>query len=126
MSPSERTNLSNPVNQPRAFGFTLPWQLPIFENTDTKAWLETYERFLALEPKTVIPGHGVPTNVHVVTKYSKDYLAFLRGELQKLLDEGSTLANAYKIDQSACAHLYTFEELAARNAGIVFEAMEFE
>ena len=100
--------------------------LPIFENTDTKGWLETYERFLALEPEVVIPGHGVPTNVDVVTKYTKDYLVFLRGEVQKLLDEGGTLADAYKIDQSAYSHLDTFDELAARNAGIVFEAMEFE
>jgi glyoxylase-like metal-dependent hydrolase (beta-lactamase superfamily II) len=100
--------------------------LPIFSNTDTKGWLVTYERFLALEPEIVIPGHGVPTNVAEVTKYTRDYLVFLRGEVQKLLDEGGTLADAYKIDQSAYAQLDTFDELAARNAGMVFEAMEFE
>ncbi|UCC15212.1 MAG: MBL fold metallo-hydrolase, partial [Gammaproteobacteria bacterium] len=100
--------------------------LPIFDNTDTKGWLETYERFLALEPKIVIPGHGVPTTMDVVTTYTRDYLVFLRGEVQKVLDEGGTLDDAYKIDQSAYAHLDTFEELAARNAGVVFEVMEFE
>ena len=100
--------------------------LPIFDNTDTKGWLDTYERFLALEPQVVIPGHGVPTDVDEVTKYTRDYLAFLRAEVQKLLDEGGTLADAYNIDQSAYSHLDTFEELAARNAGMVFEAMEFE
>ena len=100
--------------------------LPIFDDTDTKGWLDTYERFLALEPQVVIPGHGVPTDVDEVTKYTRDYLAFLRAEVQKLLDEGGTLADAYNIDQSAYSHLDTFEELAARNAGIVFEAMEFE
>ena len=100
--------------------------LPIFDNTDTKGWLDTYERFLALEPQVVIPGHGVPTDVDEVTKYTRDYLTFLRAEVQKLLDEGGTLADAYNIDQSAYSHLDTFEELAARNAGMVFEAMEFE
>ena len=100
--------------------------LPIFDNTDTKGWLETYEIFLALDPEIVIPGHGVPTTVDVVTLYTKDYLVFLRGEVQKLLDEGGTLDDAYKIDQSAYSHLDTFDELAARNAGRVFEAMEFE
>ena len=100
--------------------------LPIFDNTDTKGWLDTYERFLALEPQVVIPGHGVPTDVDEVTKYTRDYLAYLRAEVQKLLDEGGTLADAYNIDQSAYSHLDTFEELAARNAGMVFEAMEFE
>ena len=100
--------------------------LPIFDTTDTKGWLDTYERFLALEPQVVIPGHGVPTDVDEVTKYTRDYLTFLRAEVQKLLDEGGTLADAYNIDQSAYSHLDTFEELAARNAGMVFEAMEFE
>ncbi|MGW8369720.1 MAG: MBL fold metallo-hydrolase, partial [Gammaproteobacteria bacterium] len=71
--------------------------LPIFSNTDTKGWLVTYERFLALEPEIVIPGHGVPTNVAEVTKYTRDYLVFLRAEVQKLLDEGGTLADAYQI-----------------------------
>ena len=100
--------------------------LPIFENTDTKAWIETYDRFVALQPEVVIPGHGVPTTVDVVTLYTKDYLVFLRGQVQTLLDEGGTLDDAYKIDQSAYAELDTFDELAARNAGLVFEAMEFE
>ena len=100
--------------------------LPIFDNTDTKAWIETYDRFVALQPEVVIPGHGVPTTVDVVTTYTQDYLVFLRGEVQTLLDEGGTLDDAYKIDQSAYAELDTFDELAARNAGLVFEAMEFE
>jgi glyoxylase-like metal-dependent hydrolase (beta-lactamase superfamily II) len=100
--------------------------LPIFDNTDTKGWLETYEIFIALDAQTVIPGHGVPTTMDVVTRYTRDYLVFLRGEVQKLLDEGGTLDDAYKIDQSAYSDLDTFDELAARNAGRVFEAMEFE
>ena len=100
--------------------------LPIFDDTDTKGWIETYDRFVALEPEIVIPGHGVPTTVDVVTKYTQGYLVFLRGEVQKLLDEGGTLTEAYKIDQSAYSDLDTFDELAARNAGKVFEAMEFE
>ena len=100
--------------------------LPIFSNTDTKSWLETYELFLALEPDVVIPGHGVPTTIDVVTTYTRDYLVYLRAEVQKVLDEGGTLEDAYKIDQSAYSHLDTFNELAARNAGMVFTAMEFE
>ena len=44
-----------------------------------------------LEPEVVVPGHGVPTDIDEVTKYTKDYLVFLRGEVQKLLDDGGTL-----------------------------------
>ncbi len=74
----------------------------------------------------VIPGHGHPTNMAQVRRYTKDYLVFLRGEVRKLIDRGGTLKDSYNIDQSAYAHLDTFEQLAKRNAGRVFVAMEFD
>ena len=61
-----------------------------------------------------------------VRRYTKDYLLFIRGEVQTLLDEGDDLEAAYNIDQSRYAHLDTFEELASINAGRIFEQMEFE
>jgi len=100
--------------------------LPIFEETDTRLWLESWERFEALQALYVIPGHGHPTNMAQVRRYTRDYLLFLRGEVQKLLDDGEDLQAAYAIDQSRYAHLDTFEELAGRNAGRLFEQMEFE
>ena len=100
--------------------------LPIFEETDTRLWLESWERFEALDAVYVIPGHGHPTNMAQVRRYTRDYLLFLRGEIQKLLDENDDLQAAYEIDQSRYAHLDTFEELASRNAGRLFEQMEFE
>ncbi len=100
--------------------------LPIFEDADTLAWLDSWERFEALEALYVIPGHGHPTNMDQVRRYTRDYLLFIRGEVQKLLDDGEDLEAAYNIDQSRYAHLDTFEELANINAGRVFEQMEFE
>ena len=100
--------------------------LPIFEETDTRLWLESWERFEALGALYVIPGHGHPTNMAQVRRYTRDYLKFLRGEVQALLDNGDDLQAAYQIDQSRYAHLDTFEELASRNAGRLFEQMEFE
>jgi glyoxylase-like metal-dependent hydrolase (beta-lactamase superfamily II) len=100
--------------------------LPIFEETDTRLWLESWERFEALNALYVIPGHGHPTNMAQVRRYTRDYLLFLREAVQTLLDEGSDLQAAYEIDQSRWAHLDTFEELASKNAGKVFEQMEFE
>ena len=44
----------------------------------------------------------------------------------ELLDEGGDLNDAYEVDQSPFAHLDTFRELAKRNAGMVFQAMQFE
>ena len=57
---------------------------------------------------------------------TRDYLLCLRGKVQELLDEGGALQAAYEIDRSPYAHLHTFNELARKNAGRVFEKMEFE
>ncbi|NOX50453.1 MAG: hypothetical protein GXP16_07950 [Gammaproteobacteria bacterium] len=61
-----------------------------------------------------------------VRRYTKDYLLFIRTEVANLLDAGEDLQAAYELDQSRFSHLDTFKELASRNAGYVFEQMEFE
>lgn len=106
-----------------AFHQRLP---PIFEDTETLAWLESWEAFAALGVTHVIPGHGSPTDMATVTAGTKDYLIYLRGKVRVLLDEDGDLKDAYLIDQSPYAHLDTFEELAARNADRVYREMEFE
>ena len=100
--------------------------LPIFEYTDTAGWLNTWEKFAALGAKYVIPGHGEPTNMEEVTRYTKGYLMHLREKIGVLIEEGGSMQDAYEIDQSAYMHLPTAEILAKRNAGQVFQAMEFE
>jgi glyoxylase-like metal-dependent hydrolase (beta-lactamase superfamily II)/rhodanese-related sulfurtransferase len=100
--------------------------LPVFEHTDTGAWIETWDRLEALGAETVIPGHGTPTDMAEVAKYTKDYLAYMREQIGQLLENGGTLQDVYKIDQSAYAHLHTYEELARLNASTMFRAMEFE
>ena len=100
--------------------------LPVFEHTDTAGWLETWEKFAALKAKHVIPGHGGPTGMAEVEKYTKGYLSYMREQIGALVDEGGTLQQAYKIDQSAYEHLDTFEFLARQNAGRIFRSMEFE
>ncbi len=52
-----------------------------------------------------------------VTKYTVDYLRYMRAEVAKVLDDDGSLQDAYAIDQSAYAHLDTFDELARLNAG---------
>lgn len=100
--------------------------LPIFDDTDTEGWLESWEKFEALGALYIVPGHGHPTNIAQVRRYTKDYLVYLRGKVQKLIDGGGSLQDAFEIDQSPYAHLDTFGELAKRNAGRVFEQMEFQ
>lgn len=100
--------------------------LPVFPYTNTAAWLESWERFEALGALYVIPGHGHPTNMAQVRRYTRDYLVFLRNAVGVLLEAGDDLQAAYELDQSQFSHLHTFKELAAKNAGRVFEQMEFE
>jgi glyoxylase-like metal-dependent hydrolase (beta-lactamase superfamily II) len=100
---------------------------PIFEGTCTSCWIETWETaFAPLNPVYVIPGHGHPTNLAQVTRYTRDYVADLRAKIGAHLESGGDLAGAYYVDQSAWKHLDTFEELATKNAGVVFAEMEFE
>ncbi|MGB0844673.1 MAG: MBL fold metallo-hydrolase, partial [Alphaproteobacteria bacterium] len=101
--------------------------LPIFDDTDTAAWLESWDdAFEPLGALYVIPGHGHPTNMAQVRRYTKDYLVDLRKVVGAHLEDGGELSDAYYVDQSAYKHLDTFEQLATRNAGRVFEQMEFE
>ena len=101
--------------------------LPIFEDTITADWIETWEtEFEALQATYVIPGHGHPTNMDQVRRYTRDYLAWLRARIGEHIDAGGDLAEAYYVDQSPFTHLDTFEELATKNAGRVFEQMEWE
>lgn len=101
--------------------------LPIFPDTITRDWIETWEtKFEPMNATYVIPGHGHPTNMDQVRRYTRDYLVYLRGKVGELLDEGGSLDEAYYVDQSPYTHLDTFEELATKNAGYVYAEMEWE
>lgn len=101
--------------------------LPIFEDTIALDWIETWNTgFEALNATYVIPGHGTPTNMDQVRRYTRDYLVYLRAQIGAHLDDGGDLASAYYVDQTPYQGLDTYEELATRNAGRVYEQMEWE
>jgi glyoxylase-like metal-dependent hydrolase (beta-lactamase superfamily II) len=101
--------------------------LPLFQDTITADWIETWDtKFEPLGATYVIPGHGHPTNMAQVRRYTRDYLVYLRERIREHIDAGGDLAGAYYIDQTPYRHLDTFEELATRNAGRVFEEMEWD
>lgn len=100
--------------------------LPVFEHTDTGAWIKTWDKFEALGAKVVVPGHGSPTDMATVTKYTKGYLQFMRDKIGSLIEEGGSLEEIYSIDQSQWSHLDTYDELHRLNASMIFRAMEFE
>jgi glyoxylase-like metal-dependent hydrolase (beta-lactamase superfamily II)/rhodanese-related sulfurtransferase len=98
---------------------------PLFDDTNTAAWLETWKKLEDMKVQYVIPGHGVATNMEEVTKVTRGYLTFLRAKIAEVVKNGGTLGDAYNIDQSAFGYLDTYHELYKRNAGMVFREMEF-
>jgi glyoxylase-like metal-dependent hydrolase (beta-lactamase superfamily II)/rhodanese-related sulfurtransferase len=100
--------------------------LPILLHTDVAGWIETLDKVEALEPEIIIPGHGAPTDLATVTKFTKDYLVYMRDEVSKIIDDDGGLYEAYAIDQSAYRDWGTFNELNKMNAERIFKQMEFE
>ncbi|QSP93893.1 MBL fold metallo-hydrolase [Marinobacter salinisoli] len=101
--------------------------LAVFEDTDVGAWIESFDKMTRqLAPAIVIPGHGEPTTIDVVEKETRGYLVFLRDSVSRILEQGGGLDDAYNLDQSQWSYLDTFEELAAKNAGRVYQDLEFD
>ncbi len=100
--------------------------LPIFPHTNAAAWIETWDKIEALEPEIIIPGHGEPTDLATITKFTKDYLVYMRTEVEKVIDEDGGLYEAYNIDQSMFRDRGTYRELHKQNAERIFKQMEFE
>ncbi|WP_432474419.1 MBL fold metallo-hydrolase [Amphritea sp. HPY] len=102
--------------------------LPVFPDTDTSLWLETWQDNFApfAQDMIIVPGHGEVTDFATVDKTTRGYLEYVRGKVAELLENDGALEDAYLIDQTPYAHLDTYEQLAGKNAGRIFEAMEFE
>ena len=100
--------------------------LGIFPDTNTAGWIASFERMATLKPAVVIPGHGAPTTLAEITIWTLDYLKFLRAEVATILENDGDLDEAYEIDQSAYSQLDVFDELAAKNAGRIYQEMEAE
>ena len=101
--------------------------LPVTEHTDTAAWIDTWNNgFEKLGAEIVVPGHGTPTNMVEVRKYTRDYLMYVRAQVERILEEDGDLQQAYEMDLSTYEHLDTFSDLAKQNIGRIFRAMEFE
>ncbi|WP_225879328.1 hypothetical protein [Isorropodon fossajaponicum symbiont] len=49
----------------------------------------------ALQPKIIVSGHGAPTDLAGVTKFTKDYLVYMRTQVSKVLDDDGSLLDAY-------------------------------
>lgn len=88
-------------------------------------WIEAFDKLAALNPKTVVPGHGKPTTMERARRDTRDYLSFLRAEAKRVFDASGTIQDAVeKTDQSRFRTLVNFDLLARRNMNQVFQEVE--
>ncbi|WP_178862513.1 MBL fold metallo-hydrolase [Thiomicrorhabdus cannonii] len=92
--------------------------LALFAYTDTRKWVESFERFMDAIPHdvTVIPGHGAPTTMQQVKQDTYDYLKDMHQQIGKLIAAGGTERTLEQIDQSAYADRPVYEQTYRNNA----------
>jgi len=62
--------------------------LGILPHSSSRDWIEAFDAMAALEPETVIPGHGPATDLASARKDTRDYLSFLHESVGTFMDEG--------------------------------------
>ena len=94
--------------------------------SNSKTWLQAFEKIIQLKAKHVIPGHGQPTTIEVAKKDTYDYLIFLRKKVSEFINVGGGIENIGNLDQSKYSYLKNYKTLKGRNAQQVFQELEFE
>jgi len=100
--------------------------LGVLPYSSSRHWLEAFDTLAALDPAVVVPGHGAPGTLAEARAQTRDYVAHLRAEVGRVLEDGGDETAAAAIDQDAFAHLHNFDTLAGRNAQQVYMEMEWE
>jgi len=103
-------------------------RIPFVGDADSKLWLAALDKLLALNAKTMIPGHGAVSNnpKHDLTLTS-DYLRYLRQQMGKAVEELTPFDEAYaKTSWKQFEKLPTFKEANRGNAYNTYLLMEKE
>ncbi|MEW8254171.1 MAG: MBL fold metallo-hydrolase [Candidatus Thiodiazotropha taylori] len=91
-----------------------------------KSWIAAFEAMAAKQPEIVVGGHGKPATLAKAKADTYDYLLFLREAVLVFMDQGNSLEDIGKIDQSRFSYLKNFDSLKGRNAQRVYEELEWE
>jgi len=100
--------------------------LGVMSYSNSASWVESFKALAALEPQTVVPGHGVPAPLAKARAQTLDYLVSLRTKVGAVIERGGLIEEGIAVDQSQFSHLANFGTLARRNAQQVFMEMEFD
>jgi glyoxylase-like metal-dependent hydrolase (beta-lactamase superfamily II) len=103
-------------------------RVPYVGDADSKAWLNSLDKLIAMKPRVLVPGHGsvslAPAKDLALTR---DYLSYLRSEIGKAVANLESFEEAYaRIDWSKYSKLPAFEEANRPNAFNTYILMERE
>jgi glyoxylase-like metal-dependent hydrolase (beta-lactamase superfamily II) len=103
-------------------------RIPFVGNADSKVWLQAMDRMLDVQPKTVIPGHGLAsTNTQQDMTLTRTYLLYLREKMGAAVREMQDFEDAYKqTDWSAFERYPSFEQANRLTAFGTYILMEQE
>lgn len=103
-------------------------RVPFVGEADSKAWLNSLDKLIALKPRVMVPGHGAASTTPMKDlTLTRDYLTFVRNEMGKAVDELIPFDEAYaRTDWSKYKNMPAFEEANRPNAYNTYLLMEQE
>ena len=100
--------------------------LGVMPHSKSAHWIEAFEAMAALEPTSIVPGHGPASDLTRARADSLDYLVFLREAVGAFMEAGGDITRIGTLDQSRFEYLEDYATLKGRNAQQVFQEMEWE
>ena len=103
-------------------------RIPFVGEADSKRWLQTMDRLIALQPKLMVTGHGrVSTDPAADLVLTRDYLLYLRETMGRAVEDFVPFEEAYaKTDWSRYAKIPAFDAANRINAYGQYLVMERE
>lgn len=94
----------------------------LFKGSSATKWLKSFDRMEKAVPKDVfvIPGHGTPSDLATIKHQTYGYICWLSKQVKAIIDQGGTLEDVTKIDQSTYKDRPVFDQLATKNAEHVY------
>src|SRR5512139_1436132 len=93
-------------------------RVPFVGDADSRAWIASLDKLLALNPRVLVPGHGEPSRTpRADLVFTRDYLKFLRQQMGRAAHDLVPFEEAYKaVDWSKYRSMPAFDEANRVNA----------
>ena len=93
-------------------------RIPFVGQADSRRWIASLDRLIALHPRVVVPGHGPPSTLpESDLALTRDYLVYLRKTMAEAAQNLEPFEDAYaKADWSRFEHLPLFKAANRMNA----------